>query len=93
MALKYLIPFLSFFITVALAFALQSHNPSWLDFFGWASLLAIVTGGINLIAAIVLFAIRQKSLAKVFLYTAMSLVLLGILASVSLSDKWTPISK
>ncbi len=93
MALKYLIPFLSFLVTVALAFALQSHNPSWLDFIGWASLLALVIGGINLIAAVVLFVIRRKSLAKVFLYTAIALVLLGILASVLLSEKWAPISK
>ncbi len=93
MALKYLIPFLSFLITIALAFALQSHNPSWHDFFVWAGLLALVVGGINLITAILLFAIRRKSLAKVFLYTAMALLLLGILASVLLSEKWTPISK
>ncbi|MES2773520.1 MAG: hypothetical protein V4722_05025 [Bacteroidota bacterium] len=89
MARKYLIPFLSFLITAMLAYALQAHAPSWRDFINWFSWVALLIGGLELIAGLIFLVARKKIWAKELLLTAISLLIIGGTVSIMMAQAWT----
>jgi len=77
MARRYLIPFLSLLLIVMLAFALQTHEPSWKNFIAWMGIVGVLIGILELITGIVLIFTASKELAKEFILTSILILLLG----------------
>ena len=77
MARRYLIPFLSILLIVMLAYALQTHEPSWKNFIAWMGIVGLFIAALELVTGIILIFTASKELAKEFILTSILLLLLG----------------